>query len=399
MATIGQFIRNARTLKGLSLRRLAQGLHVTPAFLSHIELGHSLLPDRLVDPLAKALELEVETLREIAYLERAPESLRQKVAPMARYPRLREAILAHATDAKGLLDVLASTPEHPLETTIIDILQVILDEWIVNWIPECNVIWDKYVKMGLLLPRPDRKDSDIYAFVFQYPAVWEEVILTIPNIDSSNKGIGYADRVQTAARLREYLVGAPLRWEGFEHTVEEALRAKGCSQTLLWELSKANIDWKTVPVLSDHRFQPQIETYWDHRRRYLDQVGLPHPGVALTAIRDLFQDPSFAVEGLFHDHHGTSILIETVTYDPATATLRFSPAWHGVPLPIGFAPRPMFAVGFVEARRRLFCDGLGLSTPNRGARSLRTEPARARLKPSTVDSVDTRRKQRRLGPE
>lgn len=372
MATLGQFIRNARTQKGLSIRRLAQGLHVTPAFLSHIELGHSLLPDRLVDPLAKALELEVAALREIAYLERAPESLRQKVAPMARYPRLREAILARATDAKRLRDVLASTPEHPLEATIINVLQVILDEWVVNWLPECSVIWDKYVKMGLLLPLPDRKGSDIYTFVFQYPAVWEEVVLTIPKIDSPDKGIGCADRVQTAARLREYLVGAPLRWDGFEHTVEEALWVEGCSQTLLRELNKANPDWRTMPVLSDHRFRPAIETYWEHRRRYVEQVGLPHPGVALTAIHNLFQDPSFAVEGLFHDHYGTSILIETITYDPAMATLQLTPTWHGVSLPIGYAPRPMLAVGFVEARRRLFCDGLGLGAQDRNVRPLRS---------------------------
>jgi transcriptional regulator with XRE-family HTH domain len=364
--TVGQLIRDARTQLGLSLRALAPHLGVTPAFLNHVEHGRSPLPERLVPPLAQALHLDPTRLREAAFLTRAPESLRQKLAPAPRFPRLREAVLAHAQDPDRLREALAATTVHPVEVTILNIFTAILDEWLLNELPlACGSTWRRYVAMGVLTAVYRAGSPAEFALAFRSPDVWEEAILELLTTHRPLAPLGYPDRVQTASRLREYVIGAPLRWHGFERTVEEVLRRAAAPEAVIWDVRRAAPAWATAPVLSapHRRFQPRVDALWEHRRRYVTQVGLAHPGGALGAAVDLFQDPAFEVSALFENLPYTSMWLAEVGYDPETATVVLNPTWGTTPQPLGFAPEPMLGLQFLAARRRLFEDGMGLGPP------------------------------------
>jgi transcriptional regulator with XRE-family HTH domain len=68
--TLGQFIRERREKKDISLRELARKVSVSAAFLSDVELGRRFPSDDLLPKIAKALETTVEELR--AYDARPP---------------------------------------------------------------------------------------------------------------------------------------------------------------------------------------------------------------------------------------------------------------------------------------------------------------------------------------
>jgi hypothetical protein len=119
-----------------------------------------------------------------------------------------------------------------------------------------------------------------------------------------------------------------------------------------------------------------VDALWGHRQRYLIQVGLAHPGAALGAAVDLFQGPAFEVAALFENLPGTSIWLAEIGYDPETATVRLSPTWASTPRPLGFAPEPMLGMEFLEARRRLFRDGMGLGPAKASRARLRPTPRR-----------------------
>lgn len=62
-ATLGTYIRNQRTLKGLSLRELATSLDIDVSFLSKIERDERTLSMDLVPSLAKALDVQFKDLQ------------------------------------------------------------------------------------------------------------------------------------------------------------------------------------------------------------------------------------------------------------------------------------------------------------------------------------------------
>jgi hypothetical protein len=184
-------------------------------------------------------------------LARAPEGLRQKLAPAPRFPRLREAVLAHAQEPDRLRDALASTAVHPVEVTILNIIAAILDEWLLNQLPTaCRSTWGRYVAMGMLTAVYRAGSPAEFALAFRSPDVWEEAILELLTKHRPPAPLGYPDRVHTAGKLRDYVIGSPLRWNGFERTVEEALRGATAPDKVLWAVRRAAPAWATAPVLT-----------------------------------------------------------------------------------------------------------------------------------------------------
>jgi hypothetical protein len=61
---------------------------------------------------------------------------------------------------------------------------------------------------------------------------------------------------------------------------------------------------------------------------------------------------------------------------PSDATVRLSPTWGPTPRPLGFAPDPMLGLEFLEARSRLFQDGMGLGPVNAAKARHRPPPRR-----------------------
>ena len=69
--TFGNRIRELREKKGLSLREFGKGLGgLSAAFLSDIELGRRYPSDRVIEEMARVLDVDVEELR--SYDPRAP---------------------------------------------------------------------------------------------------------------------------------------------------------------------------------------------------------------------------------------------------------------------------------------------------------------------------------------
>lgn len=217
-----------------------------------------------------------------------------------------------------------------------------------------------------------------FALAFRSPEVWEEAILELLTRHRPSAPLGYPDRVHTAGRLRDYVIGAPLRWHGFERTVEETLRGATAPEEVIWAVRRAAPAWATAPVLAapHRRFRPRVDALWGHRQRYVSQVGLAHPGAALGAAVDLFQDPAFELAALLENLPGTSMWLAEIAYDPATATVHLSPTWAGTPRPLGFAPEPMLGLEFLEARRRLFRGGIGLGPAKASRAGSRPTPRR-----------------------
>jgi hypothetical protein len=52
-----------------------------------------------------------------------------------------------------------------------------------------------------------------------------------------------------------------------------------------------------------------------------------------------------------------------------------SPSWGTTPQPLGFAPQPMLGLEFLEARSRLFQDGMGSVRPSRPEPATDRRPA------------------------
>lgn len=99
MKTLGQYIRELREKKDISLRELAKKLDVSAAFVSDIELGRRFPSEKVLARLASALDVSVENLRQ--YDARVPfEDLR----------RLAEASPAYGLAFRKLVDKKV-TPE------------------------------------------------------------------------------------------------------------------------------------------------------------------------------------------------------------------------------------------------------------------------------------------------
>ena len=71
--TIGQFIREKRTARGLSLRRVALMAEITPPFLSDIERGRRFPSDNTRKKLAPALGVEKKELDQFDFRKDIPE--------------------------------------------------------------------------------------------------------------------------------------------------------------------------------------------------------------------------------------------------------------------------------------------------------------------------------------
>jgi len=70
--TIGQFIREKRTARGLSLRSLALRAGISPPFLSDIERGRRFPSDRSREKLAPLLGVEKKQLDQFDYRKDLP---------------------------------------------------------------------------------------------------------------------------------------------------------------------------------------------------------------------------------------------------------------------------------------------------------------------------------------
>lgn len=67
--TLGQFIRDERDKRDISLRELARRLEITPPFLSDIELGRRFPSEETLKAIAKEFDMNVETLRQLDHRE------------------------------------------------------------------------------------------------------------------------------------------------------------------------------------------------------------------------------------------------------------------------------------------------------------------------------------------
>ncbi len=77
MITLGQYIRDARDKKDISLRELARKIDCSPAFLSDIELGKRNPSEDIFSKIAKALNVSAAELKQ--YDTRPPtEDVRRK---------------------------------------------------------------------------------------------------------------------------------------------------------------------------------------------------------------------------------------------------------------------------------------------------------------------------------
>ena len=78
MITLGQYIRDSRDKKDVSLRELARKIDCSPAFLSDIELGKRNPSEEIFSKIAKALSVSITELKQ--YDTRPPtENVRKKV--------------------------------------------------------------------------------------------------------------------------------------------------------------------------------------------------------------------------------------------------------------------------------------------------------------------------------
>jgi hypothetical protein len=95
--------------------------------------------------------------------------------------------------------------------------------------------------MGMLTAVYRAGSTVEFALVFRSPEVWEEAILELLTTQRPPPRWGIPIEVQTAGRLREYVIGAPLRWHGFERTVEEALRRAAAPEAVIREVRRAGV--------------------------------------------------------------------------------------------------------------------------------------------------------------
>ena len=69
MQTLGEFIREERDKRNISLREFARRLKITPPFLSDIELGRRYPADERLSDIAKELGVTVEQLKQLDHRE------------------------------------------------------------------------------------------------------------------------------------------------------------------------------------------------------------------------------------------------------------------------------------------------------------------------------------------
>lgn len=67
--TLGQFIREERDKRDMSLRELARRLDVSPPFLSDIELGRRFPSDETLRGIAKEFKISVDILSQLDHRE------------------------------------------------------------------------------------------------------------------------------------------------------------------------------------------------------------------------------------------------------------------------------------------------------------------------------------------
>ncbi len=349
MKTPGDMIRYARREAGLTLQALGTKLGVSQSFISNLEQGRDALPQRLISALTDILHIDETDLHEAIASWHAAGG-RRLAQSRGRHPRLRTALLKHVRNAEELRSALRGNREHPVDQQIIAMLSAVLDELMVNWVPELESLWDKYRRLGLVDPNAPRNLTAIYGYIVSHN-LWDDVALAVLSSYPRDLGIGYGDRAETAARLWPYLAGVPLRWRGFEDAAEYSLMRNGCPSHIINQVLKRSSAWETSPTVSDPRFQDQVNSLWLHRRLYLQQVGLANPDATLTTFDDLLTDSAFCIDGLFKDFWPTSILLDELTFDPARVVLKMGSLTN--------LPTPLFSPAFLEVRRRLFADGEG----------------------------------------
>lgn len=349
MQTPAEVIRSARLQAGLTLQALAARVGVGPSFISNVEQGRDALPQRLIPALAQALHLNEAALEETVARERAlrPQERRQ-IEPLRA--RVRKALLPHvAGNADALYTAFRKSRKHPVDQQILGLLAAILDELMVNWIPNLEPLWTKGRRLGFVDPNAPRDLTVMYGHILRH-FLWDDVTLAVLSTYQRELQIGYGDRAETAARLAPYLAGMPLRWYGFEDAVEKSLQDKGCPLEIINQVLKQAGEWETAPQITGARFQPIVDALWAHRRQYVQQAGLASPYDTLTAFTQVLADPAFAIDGLFADYGPTSILLDHLTYDPAAAALV-----------LGYRPTPTFHPTFLAVRRDLFATGVWLT--------------------------------------
>ena len=73
LSAIGETLRAERTERGLTLKKVAEGAHVSVSYLAEIERGEKDPSSKVLENVARSLEMEVsELLVRAAALEPAP---------------------------------------------------------------------------------------------------------------------------------------------------------------------------------------------------------------------------------------------------------------------------------------------------------------------------------------
>ena len=74
LSAIGETLRAERTERGLTLKKVAEGAHVSVSYLAEIERGEKDPSSRVLDNIARSLDMEVSKLlvRIASALEPAP---------------------------------------------------------------------------------------------------------------------------------------------------------------------------------------------------------------------------------------------------------------------------------------------------------------------------------------
>jgi transcriptional regulator with XRE-family HTH domain len=105
MKTLGEYIRELREEKDLSLRELAKKLEISAPFLSDIELGHRYPSDKVLASLAIFLNIPLKDLK--ASDTRAPvKDLKRLAAAEPLYGVAFRKVVNHNISAQDLIDFI-----------------------------------------------------------------------------------------------------------------------------------------------------------------------------------------------------------------------------------------------------------------------------------------------------
>lgn len=112
--SLGQYIRDLREKRDISLRELAKQIKCSPAFVSDIELGHRYPSGEVLSNIALVLDVKVEEL--VAHDTRPPlEAIRRLTEKDARYAFAFRKVIDHEISPE-LLIKLAEKESHPKKT-------------------------------------------------------------------------------------------------------------------------------------------------------------------------------------------------------------------------------------------------------------------------------------------